>query len=147
MPYIKVWIHLIWATKNRHPFLKKDIRPTIFKHILENARDKGIYVDFINGYIEHVHALVSLKATQSIAEVVQALKGESSRWINEQKLIGMKFGWQDEYIAVSVSDSRINKVREYIKNQEEHHRTKSFAEEYQWFIEKYGLQKSGTTGG
>jgi len=147
MPYIKIWIHLIWATKDRHPYLKKEIRPMVFKHILENARKKGIHLDFINGYTEHVHTLLSLKATQSIAEVAQALKGESSHWINEQKLIGVKFGWQDEYIAISISDSVVNRVREYIKNQEEHHRTKSFAEEYQWFIEKYGLTKDSSTRG
>lgn len=119
----------------------------VFKHILENARKKGIHLDFINGYREHVHTLLSLKATPSISEVAQALKGESSHWINEQKLFGVKFAWQDEYIAVSVSDSVVNRVREYIKKQEEHHRTKSFVEEYQWFIEKYGLVKDNNTRG
>ena len=140
MPSIRIWIYLIWATKNRYPFLKKEIRPTIFKHIRENAHSKGIFLDFINGYVEHVHTLISLKGSQSISKVAQALKGESSNWINSNQLTPTKFGWQDEYIAISISDSAVNKVREYIKNQEEHHRVKSFAEEYQWFMNKYGFE-------
>jgi putative transposase len=72
---------------------------------------------------------------------MQLIKGESSNWINKNKLVQGRFEWQDEYIAVSVSESMINKVRDYIKNQEEHHRRKSFAEEYDEFIAKYEFTK------
>ena len=78
---------------------------------------------------------------QTISKVAQLLKGESSNWVNKNNLIPGHFEWQDEYIAVSVSESMINKVRDYIKNQEEHHRKKSFAEEYDEFIKKYGFAK------
>lgn len=140
MPFLKVWIHLIWSTKNREPILQQEIRHSLFTHIRENARAKGIYLDFINGYLEHVHTLISLGADQSIAKVAQLLKGESSHWANQQGLTTTKLEWQDEYIAVSVSESVVDSVREYIKNQEEHHRKIAFSEEYAEFMKKYGFE-------
>ena len=146
MPYINIWIHTIWSTKNRFPFLHETIRPQIFAHIRENADRKGIHLDFINGHKEHVHSLISLNADQSIAEVARLLKGESSNWINKQKLTSTHFNWQEEYMAVSVSYSAVNKVRDYIKNQEEHHRKMTFKEEYELFIKKYGFNIILNTG-
>ena len=140
MPFIKIWIHLVWATKRREPVLDKSIRQKIFTHIRENARTKDIHIDFINGYTDHVHVLLSLNADQTIAKVMQLIKGESSFWINKYKLIPQKFEWQDDYFAVSVSESGVNKVREYIKNQERHHTKKTFQQEYDEFIERYGFE-------
>ena len=110
--------------------LTQNIRRDIFDHIKENAKNKGIYLDFINGYLEHVHCLISLGSGQNIDKILMLLKGESSYWINKNKLVREKFEWQDEYFAVSVSESAVNQVREYIKNQEGHHRKKSFQQEY-----------------
>jgi REP element-mobilizing transposase RayT len=135
MPYIKIWIHLIWATKYRKHILGRDCRIRLFSHIRENARSKGIHIDFINGYIDHVHALISLKNDQTISKVTQLIKGESSHWANENLHTSDKFEWQDEYIAVSVSNSLVDVVREYIKNQESHHQIKCFSEEYNELIE------------
>jgi len=140
MPYIKIWIHLIWATKNRLPLLNNDIKSKIFEHIRINAKQKSIYLDFINGCSDHVHALISMNADQSISKIAQLLKGESSHWINKNQLVKEHFAWQEEYIAVSVSYNGIDNVREYIKNQENHHRQKSFSEEWNLFIEKYGFE-------
>jgi len=137
MGYIKIWVHLVWTTKSREPFLTKEIRWDIFSHIRENAEKKGIYIDFINGYLEHVHCLISLGSGQNIDKIVMLLKGESSYWINRSNIIREKFSWQDEYFAVSISESAVNQVREYIKNQEDHHKKKSFHDEYQEFISKY----------
>lgn len=137
MGFIKVWIHLVWATKKREPVLNKELRTQLFSHIRENAKNKNIHLDFVNGYTNHIHCLISLDAEQTIAKIVQLIKGESSYWINQQKLLPQKFEWQAEYFAVSVSESGINKVREYIKNQEQHHQKKTFEQEYQEFIEKY----------
>lgn len=141
MGYIKIWVHLVWTTKNRAPILVKEIRKPLFEHILENARSKNIYVDHINGYLEHVHCLISLRSGQTIDNILMLLKGESSHWANKQKLVKPKLEWQDEYFAVSVSESDINRVREYIKNQEEHHRKTGFPEEYDEFMTKYGFEK------
>jgi REP element-mobilizing transposase RayT len=127
--------------KNRQPFLNKNIRKKIFQHIKDNAFQKGIKVDFINGENEHVHLLVSLNSDQCIASVAKLLKGESSFWINKNNFINSKFAWQEEYIAVSVSNSQINKVREYIKNQENHHKKRSFSEEFELFMNQYNFEK------
>jgi putative transposase len=142
MPFIKVYIHFVWSTKNRVPFLdSKELREKVWQHIRDYAKEKGIFVDFVNGYHDHCHCLISLGGDQTIEKIMQLLKGESSFWINKNKLTEKKFGWQDEYFAVSVSESMINKVRNYIKNQEEHHRLKTFEEEYNEFIVKYGFKK------
>jgi len=145
MPYVRIWVHLIWSTKNREPYLLGEIGSRVKNHIIENADKKDIHLDCINGSTDHLHALISLKADQSISKVAQLLKGESSHWVNEQNLSRLKFEWQDEYFALSVAESEIGAVREYIRNQEEHHRKKSYSEEYTEFMKKYGfdiLQKA-----
>ncbi len=123
--------------------MKKNIRERIIEHIRKNAKDKKIYLDCMDGYVEHIHALVSLKAEQSISKIAQLLKGESSHWVNEQRLTPMRFEWQDEYFAISVSESAVDSVREYIRNQEEHHRKKTFAEEYNEFLEEHNFLRRG----
>jgi REP element-mobilizing transposase RayT len=143
MPFIKCWIHFVWSTKDREPFLTKDIRYKVFQHIKENAKVKDIFIDFINGYDDHVHCLVSIGIDQTLSRIMQLIKGESSYWINKEKLTKSKFEWQEEYFAVSVSESGIDKVREYIKNQETHHQHKTFQQEYDEFISKYGFKKFG----
>jgi putative transposase len=140
MSYLKVWIHLVWSTKNREPLLSKEIRSILFPHIRKNAQQKGIWIDFINGHTDHIHVLISLNKEQSIGGIVQLIKGESSFWINQQKLTRERFRWQDQYFAVSVSESGITKVRDYIKNQEEHHNKKTFQQEYEEFMQKYGFE-------
>ncbi|AYN06649.1 MULTISPECIES: IS200/IS605 family transposase [unclassified Flavobacterium] len=143
MPFIKVYIHLVWSTKNRVPYLDSaELRQKVWQHIRENAKEKGIYIDFINGYSDHCHCLISLGVDQNIQKTIQLLKGESSFWINKNQLTKEKFEWQDEYFAVSVSESIIDRVRDYIKNQEIHHTKKTLQEEYNEFILKYGFQKT-----
>ena len=140
MPFVKVYIQFVWSTKNRYPYLNtKEIRTKVWNHIRENAREKGIFIDFVNGYDDHCHCLISLGVDQTIQKVMQLIKGESSYWINKQGLTKEKFEWQDEYFAVSVSESLLDIVRNYIKNQETHHQKKTFQDEYDEFIIKYGF--------
>ncbi len=141
MPYVKVWLHFVWSTKNREPYLTDETRPQVFQHIRENAREKGIFIDFINGYVDHIHCLISFGTDQTIEKIMQLIKGEASFWINKNKLCPTKFGWQDEYFVVSVSDSIVDKVREYIKKQEEHHKQQTFQEEFEDFLVKAGFQR------
>ena len=117
----------------------KDLRAKVWSHIRDNSVKKGIFIDHINGYSEHCHCLISLGIDQTIQKVAQLIKGESSFWINKNKLTQDKFEWQDEYLATSVSEAGLIKVREYIKNQERHHETKTFEEEYLAFIKKYNF--------
>ncbi len=141
MPFIKVYIHFVWSTKNRIPFLEtKEIRQTVWQHMRENAFQKGIHLDFINGYSDHCHCLISMGGEQTMSKTMQLIKGESSFWINKQGLTKQKFEWQDEYFAIAVSESRIDIVRNYIKNQEEHHSRKTFKDEYDGYIEKYKFE-------
>ncbi len=143
MPYIKAWFHLVWATKNRHPFLKNEIRRKVFEHIKKNAKLKGIFLDSVNGYEDHVHCLVSLSTDQTISKVVQLIKGESSFWINKEKLCSTKFERQEEYFSVSISHSHLGKVRAYIYDQENHHTKKTFQQEYEDFIRSYEFVTTG----
>lgn len=141
MPFVKVWVHFVWATKMREPHLTDEIRHMVFDHIRNYAREKGIYLDNIGGYVEHVHCLVSLGTDQTIANIAKLLKGESSHWINQQRLCKTKFGWQHEYFAVGVGESIIERTRSYIQRQEIHHRTRPFESELDAMVEKYGFRR------
>jgi putative transposase len=141
MPFVKVMIHSVWGTKNREPFLTKEVRPVIIDHIRQNAKSKEIFIDRINGYTEHLHCLFGLNADMSISKTMQLIKGESAFWINKQKLTKTKFEWADEYFAVSVSESILDKVRAYIDGQEEHHKKKTFQQEYDEFMLSYNFKK------
>ncbi|MCY1636290.1 IS200/IS605 family transposase [Marinifilum sp. D737] len=142
MPHVKVYIHFVWSTKCREPFLETpELRKKMWNHIKKNAKEKGIHVDFVNGYEDHCHCLVSLGSNQTLSKIMSLIKGESSHWINECIFRKPLFQWQEEYYAVSVSLSMLNKVREYIKNQETHHSHKSFDEEKNEMIEKFGFVK------
>lgn len=140
MSYVKTWVHLVFSTKNREPFLTGEIRQPLQKHIIANCKEKNIFLHTINGYSEHLHCLISLGKDQTISQIAQFIKGESSFWINKAKLIPSDFSWQDDYFAVSVSESQFEKVVNYIKNQETHHANKSFAEEVDEFISKYAFK-------
>ena len=142
MLFVRVYIHFVWSTKNRQAFLSTpDLRKILWQHILENARKKDIYIDFIGGYSDHCHCLVSLGTEQTIREIAQLIKGESSFWINKQNLCASKFNWQDDYFAASVFESMIEKTRKYIKEQEEHHKKISFMDEYNDFLVKHGFKR------
>jgi len=142
MPFVKVYIHFVWSTKNRVRTLNTpEIRQKVWQHIRENAIKKGIFIDFVNGHAEHCHCLISLGIDQTISKVMQLIKGESAFWFNKQGFMKQKLEWQDEYFAVSVSESQIETVRNYIKNQEEHHKHKTFQQEYDEFIVKYGFKR------
>lgn len=140
MPIVKIYIHFVWSTKNRTPFLDTlELREKVWSHIKENAKKKEIYIDAINGHTDHCHCLISLGKSQSPSIVMNLIKGESSYWINKNKLCKEKFGWQDEYFALSVSDSMLAKVRAYIRNQENHHAKKPFQDEYDLLLERCGV--------
>lgn len=141
MSYVKILVHCVWATKNRFPFLKDEIRDKVIYHIRENSMKKGIYLDHINGYYEHLHALISLGGTQDISEVMQLIKGESSFWINKNKLTRMRFEWQDDFYSVSIGMPQLETIRHYIRSQPVHHARASYEEELDKIIEEYNLQR------
>ncbi|MBA4317372.1 MAG: transposase [Flavobacterium sp.] len=143
MAYIKIWIHLVFAVKNCQHLLTAEIIPKVINHIKENSNSKGIFLDIIGGHSDHIHCLLSLGSEQCISKVANLIKGESSHWINSEKLTKLKFEWADKYFATSISESQLDTIRQYIHNQKEHHRKKSFNEEYDEFMAKYGFKHLG----
>jgi putative transposase len=142
MSFTNIWLHVVWSTKYRKPLLEKPARGIIFQHILENARAQSIHVDFINGYVDHVHCLISMNADQNIANIVRSLKGESSFWVNNKTdLLKYPLQWGSGYYAASVGVSGLNTVRRYIQNQEIHHQKKTFAKECENFMRVYGFDR------
>ncbi len=137
---MKIWVHLVFSTKNRHPYLTKNIRYKLQNHIIQNCREKSIFLKAINGYTEHLHCLISLGKEQNIAKIAQLIKGESAHWINKNRLTDEPFIWQDDYFAVSVGESQLETVTNYIKNQEAHHEKKSFVMELEEFADKYKFE-------
>lgn len=143
MAFVKVIIHAVWGTKNRSPYLTNEVRPLIVERIKENAKEKKIYIDSLDGSVDHLHCLFGLNADMSIAKALQLIKGESAFWINKNNITKTNFEWADEYFAASVSESALDKVRQYIHHQEEHHKKKTFQEEYDEFIRAYKLEHHG----
>ena len=138
--HVKLYIHLIWGTHNRQRIFKADSRIVIFKHFVERSNDLNIVIEKMNIQPDHVHMLLSLPSDKTIAKIAKDLKGESSNWINENKFIPGKFRWQRGYGAFSVSVSQLEIVKQYINNQDKHHRKKSFQEEYDGWCVKYGIE-------
>jgi len=141
MAYVKNWLHCVWGTKNRIHLMTQDVKTAIIDHINQNATSKRIYIKTLNGSLEHLHCLLSLDPDRSLSYVMQLIKGESSFWINSNKVTKYKFEWAEEYYAVSVSESDVSAVIRYIENQEEHHRKKSWDEECMEFMTKYGFDR------
>lgn len=136
MPYTKILIHAVWCTKKRKPLLSDGIRQAVIEHISKNAQLKGISIDCINGYLDHLHCLFWMHPDVSIAKAMNLIKGESAFWINKEKITPEYFEWADEYYAASVSDSNIRIVRKYIKNQEIHHSKKTLQDEHEEFLKR-----------
>ena len=135
--YNKIWIHAIWATKERMPIIHSNIEYKIHQFISEQLRAQGCLVRIINGMPDHIHCLFLLSPQKSIAEVIKQIKGSSSHYINQNDLTSKKFAWQTGYAAYSVSESVVEKVFQYIKTQKEHHQKNSFMQEYEAFLKLY----------
>ncbi|MFZ6665231.1 IS200/IS605 family transposase [Peijinzhouia sedimentorum] len=135
----KLWIHAIWATRDRLPLISTQAEKKVHEYISSQLREQGCPVRIINGMPDHIHCLFLLNPQKSIAEIIKQIKGSSSHFINQNNLIEDKFYWQTGYAAYSVSESVVERLFRYIKNQKQHHKKKSFQEEYNEFLKLYGL--------
>lgn len=126
---MRIWVHAVFSTRNHEQYFSKNIREALIRHIRANCIEKGIFLDCINGWSDHLHLLISLGKDQNIAKVMMLIKGESANWLNKQGFFQGKFFWQDDYYAISVSESQVEIVRSYVAAQEEHHRAVSFEKE------------------
>ena len=136
---VRIHVHLIWGTYKHEHILNRDLRVKIYQHLVERGNDLKITIRKMNIQPEHVHCLINLPSNKTIAEVVQGLKGECSKWINDSDLIKGTFRWQRGYGAYSVSASQLEIVENYIKSQNGHHKQKTFQEEYKEWAIQYGM--------
>ena len=137
--YSRCWLHLIWETLRREPMLDKRAAARASANLSEYSHGKGIYMKINYFNSEHTHALIDLPTNLTIEQVAQLFKGSSSHWINQNNLVKGRFAWGRGYGAFSVSHSDVDRVASYIARQEEHHRRRNFATEFEVFVEKYGL--------
>ena len=119
-----IWVHVVCNTKDRMPFIKEEFEPGLFRFMTKELVEMGCYVEEINGVADHVHVLFRLSPTKSISEVMKQLKGSSSFWINDKKLSEEKFSRQTGYASFSVSEFYVEKIKNYIQRQKEHHGVK-----------------------
>ncbi len=137
MTYSKIYFHLVWTTKQRYPFLDTiEKRKIVWEHIRAYAKSKNIDVLIEGGYKDHCHCLVSLQALASVSKTIQLIKGESSHWINKNRICREKFQWQSDYFASHFSEKDISTIYAYIERQEVHHKEKSFEDELEELREK-----------
>ena len=130
-------IHLIFSTKNREPLIGDGVRESLHAYMATVLKNMGCPAVLINSVQDHVHLLFDLSRSVSVSQVVEEIKTSSSKWIKKQGSEFEYFAWQAGYGAFAVSESNVQTVREYIANQTEHHRHKTFQEEYRLFLERH----------
>jgi putative transposase len=138
--YSRCWLHLIWETLRREPMLTTRAAAQAAINLTQYSQQKGIYMKINYFNAEHTHVLIDFPTNLTIEQVVQLFKGGSSHWINQNRLVKGRFAWGRGYGVFSVSQSDVSRVANYIANQREHHRHRSFPEEYELFVKKYGLK-------
>ncbi len=134
----KIYVHLIFGTKKRYPFIQEDWSKELYAYIGGTLNQYQSPPIIINGVSEHVHILFCLSKNYALAKVIEEIKKQSSKWVKE-KSFNRKFTWQIGYAAFSVSSSKIEVVKRYIANQQEHHRKKTFREEVMEFMKEYDV--------
>ena len=136
----RIWIHGVFGTKHRQGLLRDDMRTDLLNHIRDEMEKIGCGVRCINGTRDHIHVLFLSPKELSIAQIMKSIKGESSHWINQGDRAKVKFAWQVGYGGFSVSESMVSRVKKYIQNQAEHHRTMTFREEYELLVKNHHVQ-------
>ncbi|MFN3997604.1 IS200/IS605 family transposase [Algoriphagus sp.] len=138
--YHQVYVQIIFAVKGRQSFLKKEFREDFFKVMASMIQNQGHKSIIVNGVADHVHCLVGLNPDKKISDLVKDLKTDSNHFLKDKNWVLGKFDWQNGYGVFSYSRSQLDRVYQYILNQEEHHRKKSFREEYISFLKKFEIE-------
>jgi len=138
--FVSCLIHCVWSTKNREPWLIPDLRERLWPYLGGIAKQNQMKTLAIGGAADHVHILLSLPATLSVAKAVQLLKGNSSKWIRETFPKMSSFAWQEGYGAFSVGISGVDATMTYINNQTEHHPKRTFREEFIAMLQKHHFE-------
>jgi len=128
--YTQIHIQAVFAVQNRECIIRNSWKEGLYKYISGIVQSNNHKILSINGMPDHIHILFGLRPSQSIADLMQDIKGSSSKWINNNKLVQSKFSWQEGYGAFSYSKSEVPAIIQYIINQTDHHKRKTFSEEY-----------------
>ena len=138
--FSQIYIQYVFAVKGRENLLQKPWRDEVFKYMAGIIKGKDQKSIIVNGVSDHVHVFVGLKPSVNISDLIRDVKNNSSNFINERKFLKNKFSWQEGYGAFSYAHSQIDNVYQYIENQEAHHKTKTFKEEYIEFLQKFEIE-------
>lgn len=137
--YTQIYIQVVFVVKNRNCLINKIWKDELYKYITGIIQNNGHKLMQINGAADHLHILIGLKPSQSISELVKFIKQDSSKWINQKNFLKVKFAWQSGFGAFSYSKTQVPNIISYIQNQEEHHKKKSFTEEYLDFLTEFEI--------
>jgi len=138
--YTQIHIHAVFAVKNRQSLIKKEWQNRLYQYMIAIIHNHGHKVLSIGGISDHIHIFFGFRPIQSLSDLMQNVKRNSSEWINNEKLIIGRFSWQEGYGAFSYSKSQIPRVIKYIENQETHHKKRTFVEEYIKILDDFGLE-------
>ncbi|MBF6641365.1 IS200/IS605 family transposase [Flavobacterium sp. J49] len=137
--YTQIHIQFVFAVKYRDGLIHASFKEELYQYITGIIKNHNHKLLAINGMPDHIHIFIGMRPTQSISDLLQDIKGSSSKWINEKKFLKVKFEWQEGYGAFSYAKSQVDSVINYIKNQEQHHTGKTFREEYLEFLKLYEI--------
>lgn len=137
--FTQIYLHLVFAVQNRTSLIRPEWKNELYKYITGIIQNNNHKLIAINGTANHIHIAVGYKPHQLIPELLQDIKGDSSKWINKNNFVRGKFNWQESYGAFSFSHSHIDRIVKYINNQEQHHKKKTFREEYVDMLKKYDV--------
>jgi len=137
--YVQAYFHLVFAVKNRQALIQKNWKDQLEKYITKVVQNNGHKLIAIGSMPDHIHIFIGYKLTDKVPDLVEEIKTSTNRWINESKLTNYKFEWQKGYGAFSHSHSQIADVSKYVMNQEDHHRQKTFKEEYLKMLKRFEI--------
>ncbi len=138
--YTQIHIQAVFAVQNRQSLIKNEWKDELYKYITGIFQNYGHKMLQINGMSDHIHILIGMRPTQSLSDLMKVVKQDSSKWINQKSFLNEKFSWQAGYGAFSYSKSDVPNVINYIKNQETHHKSKTFTEEYLQLLKDFEIE-------
>lgn len=138
--YTKIYIHAVFAVQNRLSLISKTWEEELYKYITSIIQNSGHKMLAINGVPNHLHVFFGMKPHQSISDLIKHIKGDFSKWINQKRFVKGKFSWQEGYGAFSYGHSQLDSVIKYVMTQKEHHKKKTFKEEYLSILKKFDVE-------
>lgn len=138
--YTQMYVHIVFAVKGRASLVRKEWKEELYRYITGVVTARGQKLLAINGAADHVHLLVGIKPTLAVSDLVRDIKANSARFVREKRWVAGRFEWQDGFGAFTLGHSQLSQIIPYIGNQEEHHRARTFREEYVGFLQKYAVE-------